>query len=247
MKKYGKSKLGLFLVSSLLLVGCDDNNDQIPVVSETFTVRIENVSTENLINTTRANGAVPLSQGVYAVYESVNPMFTIGIDKKSDAALELMAEDGVTTLLLNQLASMKTIISGLFEAPGGPDNSTALFPGEEATFTFEASPGDELQIITMFMQSNDWFYAFRRNGLDLFDGLEAIDGDVTSELVLYDAGTEDDTAPGTGPDQKLAQDPSVTNQGPRDPLNQIHPAVGSHPEYTIPETASVIKVTITHD
>lgn len=246
MEKLSKLTLSLLLVSALALGGCDDDDDdQIPIVSETFTVQIENVSTNNLINTTRANGTVPLSAGVYAVYDDDNPMFIVG--QPANDGLELIAEDGETAQALSTLQSMSGILEGTFESPGGPDNGPAIFAGESATFTFEASPGDRLQIATMFVQSNDWFYAFGDDGLDLFDGLNAVEGDITSELVLYDAGTEADTAPGTGPDQKPAQDPGAVDVGPDDSVNQVQVAATRHATFTIPATSSVIRVTITHD
>ncbi len=65
----------------------------------------------------------------------------------------------------------------------------------------------------MFVQSNDWFYSFSGGiGLQPFNDETPVTGDVTSALELYDAGTEADTPPGTGPDQKPVQ--ATDNQGP---------------------------------
>jgi hypothetical protein len=239
MDYLNKLKIGLLCVCTIALGGCDDDDD---VVSNTFTVKVENVSSANLINTPRANGTVPLSPGVYAVYKNNNPVFTVG--QTANGGLKLIAEDGVTSQALTLLQSMSDVLAGVFTSPGGPDNGDAIFAGETATFTFRASPGDKLQIATMFVQSNDWFYGFGGNGLDLYNGQNAIEGDVTSSLVLYDAGTEADTAPGTGPDQKPVQDPAATDVGPDDSVNQVQVATTRHSTFTIPATASVIKVTI---
>lgn len=238
-----KLKLYAMCLCLLAFASCDDDDD-INIVSETFTVRVENVSTPGLLNTTRANGTVPLSPGVYAVYDDDNPMFTVG--QAADKGIENIAEDGFNMQEATELQSLADVLSGTFESPGGPDNGPALFAGESATFTFKASPGERLQIATMFVQSNDWFYAFGDNGLDLFDGLDAVEGDVTSEFVLYDAGTEEDTEPGTGPFQKPVQDPQATDVGPADAVNMIQTAAARHPSYTIPAASSVILVTISH-
>ncbi|MGH7718660.1 MAG: spondin domain-containing protein, partial [Gemmatimonadaceae bacterium] len=112
-----------------------------------------------------------------------------------------------------------------------------------ATFTVTASPGERLQFETMFVQSNDWFYAFGGGGLALFNGDTPVSGDVTAQVVLYDAGTEEDTAPGTGPNQKPAQDPVAMNVGPAD--DNLAVRLASTSGFTIPATASVIRVTVT--
>ncbi|MCJ8165207.1 spondin domain-containing protein [Pontibacter sp. E15-1] len=235
---------GCWIFLLALALGSCKEADDFEFVSKKFTVRIENVSTANLVNTPRADGTVPLSPGVYAVYDHYNPMFRVGM--AADEGISRIAEDGFPEQEIMELQSMSKVLSGTFMSPGGPDNGPAIFAGEVATFTFRASPGDRLQIATMFVQSNDWFYAFGDKGLDLFDGLHAVEGDVTSHLVLYDAGTEEDTAPGTGPFQKPVQDPLATNIGPDDAVNQIQKAATRHPDFTIPSTAAVIKVTITH-
>ncbi len=57
----------------------------------------------------------------------------------------------------------------------------------------------------MFGQSNDWFYAPKRQGIDLFTNGKPLSGDITSHFMLYDAGTEKDEEPGVGPNQGARQ------------------------------------------
>ncbi|MDQ6813091.1 MAG: spondin domain-containing protein, partial [Bacteroidota bacterium] len=90
--------------------------------------------------------------------------------------------------------------------------------------------------------SNDWFYGFTGGGLDLYSGNIPISGDQTARVLVYDAGTEADTAPGTGPDQKPVQ--ATDNQGPSESV-VITSAAIRYPAFFIPATAAVIKVTIT--
>jgi hypothetical protein len=60
--------------------------------------------------------------------------------------------------------------------------------------------------------------------------------------VLYDAGTEEDTAPGTGPNQATSQ--TTPNTGPADDNTAIRLA-STNTTFTIPATTAVIKITIT--
>ena len=60
---------------------------------------------------------------------------------------------------MTKLAMLTVPTKGTFATAMDSDAEAALAPGESATFTFTASPGDKLQLMTMFVQSNDWFYA----------------------------------------------------------------------------------------
>ncbi|MEO7394243.1 MAG: spondin domain-containing protein [Chitinophagaceae bacterium] len=206
-------------------------------VTRSFTVTVQNVSTMGLINTMRAGGTVPLSPGAWAIFNGNDPMFTEG--QLADLGTEQIAEDGETTTKIAALGALSRVRAhGVFGPAAGP-----ILSGQSAHFSFNASPGDRLQFETMFVQSNDWFYGFSgKKGLQLFNGNTPITGDVTSAIDLYDAGTEADTAPGTGPDQKPVQ--LTDNQGPSESV-VITEARVRHPGFTIPANNRVIRVTIT--
>lgn len=235
-------------VGAMGAIACDDDDDDTGPAgptTTTFTVLIENVSTNGTLAVTRLNGVVPLSPGVYAVYNGLNPIFTIGDDSaRASESLERLAEDGDNSLEAARLAGLTFVESGTFDAPGGPDNTPLIHPGESATFTITAAPGDRLQIATMFAQSNDWFFAFGGAGLDLFTGGTPVSGDVTGSMILLDAGTEADEPPGEGADQAPAQ--AAPNTGAADPDSTIR-IVSSDTTLAAPPppVASVIRVTIT--
>src|SRR5207247_2199208 len=76
-----------------------------------------------------------------------------------------------------------------------------LTPGAGYDVTISGPPGDRLSLTTMMGQSNDWFYAPAESGIALFKDGKPLSGDITSEIILWDAGTEVNQEPGIGPDQ----------------------------------------------
>ena len=240
--------LALSLLTAVALSGCD-STDTDATTPRTFTVTVENVSTPQTVATDRAMGTVPLSPPTYAVFTGSDPMFRIG--EIANEGTARIAEDGFPDQMVALLSGLSTVsASGAMPSPGGPDNGPALFAGESVTFSFTARPGDRLQMETMFVQSNDWFYGFSGGGLALFNGTTPVSGDVTAQLGVYDAGTEEDTAPGTGPTmlpgpvQKPVQPPTATNYG-TDENVPVQTAAARHPQFTIPANDQVIRVTVT--
>jgi hypothetical protein len=248
--------IGTLLAPAVLVTGMFATTAQAQAAETTFEVTVENVSTPGLLDTDRAMGVVPLSPGVFVTFEGDDPAFTVG--EIADSGTTLIGEDGFPgpmpfitepTELEILTADDAALQVGTFAAPGGTPDVPGIFPGETATFSFTATSGQRLQIETMFVQSNDWFFAFGNGGLALFDGDTPISGDVTSELVIYDAGTEVDTQPGTGPTaplggvQKPVQDPMATDVG--DAENEpIQDARERFADFDIPDNNQIIRVTI---
>lgn len=242
-----RALLTLPLVGAVALAGCDSTDDDDAPVPRTFSVTVANVSAPGTVDTPRAMGTVPLSPPAYAVFTGADPMFALG--QRANEGTERIAEDGFPDAMVALLGGTSSVTaSGAAPSPGGADMGPALFaalmglPAESVTFTVTAVPGQRLQMETMFVQSNDWFISFRDGGLALFDGDTPVSGDVTGRLEVYDAGTEADTAPGTGDFQKPVQDPMATNVGPDDPNPNIR--LASTSGFSIPSLDRVIRVTI---
>ncbi len=185
---------------------------------------------------------VPLSPGVWAVHDQgIMPLYNVGSADFAEG-LEAIAEDGIPTeagATLEAKSGVET--SGIINTPVGASSPAPIGPGASYQFSFDAEPGDRLSIATMYVQSNDWFYGFESDGIALFNGDDAISGDVTSMLELYDAGTEGDEYPGAGLNQVIRQ--SAPNTGPDDPNDTVR-AVSGAPDI-VANTASVIRVTVT--
>ncbi|MGL1903757.1 MAG: spondin domain-containing protein [Fibrobacterales bacterium] len=104
------------------------------------------------------------------------------------------------------------------DAPAGP--------GGSYSFSFKAMKGQKLSLATMFVQSNDWFYGTKPEGIALYgmDGM-AISGNITDKIMLWDAGTEMDQEIATGSYQAPRQ--SGPNMGEPD-LNTLVRMVEGH-------------------
>lgn len=96
--------------------------------------------------------------------------------------------------------------SGAFTTPVGASQAGPLTPGDAYEISFTAGPnkvpgtGVRFSFATMFIPSNDLFYATAPEGIPLFDANGSpIQG--VQLVELYDAGSEEDQEPGTGLDQ----------------------------------------------
>ncbi len=95
--------------------------------------------------------------------------------------------------------------SGVFNTPVGADAPGPALPEEGAAyeFSFYAGPSTvpgtttKLSFATMFVASNDLFYAPLGSGITLYEDGEPISGDITDQVFLWDAGTEVNEAPGS--------------------------------------------------
>jgi len=196
------------------------------VTAQTVTNLIEGVSGHDTLKLVNGKSiSAHISPGMYAVISGDTVIFDVG--KPAAAALERQAEDGSPKDLVETLRLRHGVrVVGTF-TPGEP-------------FVVTLRPGDRLVFTTMFVQSNDLFYAPRPQGIPLFDTQNRlITGDVTSQIVLWDAGTEVNEAPGIGPNQAPRQ--ARPNRGPTESgvVRQVNDG------FKYPDAAEVIRVTST--
>ncbi|NIN73060.1 MAG: hypothetical protein GTO46_14255 [Gemmatimonadetes bacterium] len=183
---------------------------------------------------------VPLSPGVWAVHTADAVLFTDGQADRGDG-LEALAEDGDPSGLAAALSGQSGIeSSGAFTTPDGATMPGVILPGGSYSFTITATPGAKLSLATMFVQSNDLFYAPNEAGINLFSmSGSPISGDVTSQFMLWDAGTEVNQEPGIGLDQAPRQ------SGPDSGADESGTVRLVDDAYTYPSVSNVIRVTIT--
>jgi hypothetical protein len=190
-----------------------------------FTVVIRNVATQQTLKFPDGmTSAAPIAPGIYAVMEDGAKLFLPG-KPASGSGLEQLAEDGDAQALLSAIMRMNGVrAAGLF-VPGQP-------------FTIKAMPGDRLAFASMFVQSNDKFYAPDPQGVDLFDGVTPAAGDFTAKVMLWDGGTEKDEPPGAGPNQAPRQ--KAANTG----LEESGVVRAADDGFIYPATADVIQFTV---
>ncbi|MBI1259912.1 MAG: hypothetical protein GC204_20790 [Chloroflexi bacterium] len=95
---------------------------------------------------------------------------------------------------------------GIDGVPVGAAARRPAMPGEAFEFTVKAAPGDHLSFASMYGQSNDSFFGFGDDGVALYDANgNPVSGDVSDQVLIWDAGTEVNEPLGSGPNQAPRQ------------------------------------------
>ncbi|MFH1734549.1 MAG: spondin domain-containing protein [bacterium] len=159
----------------------------------------------------------------------------------------VITQASFTVTIENVSGEFDFFASGVFNEPisnlASPATPGPIQPGDSYEFNFAAAPGHKLSLATMFVLSNDLFYAPDGDGIELFDALDnPITGDITDQFHLWDAGTEVNEEPGVGMNQPPLQ--AGPNTGPDDPNNTVRLV---NDAFTYPSVSEVIDVTLTYD
>ena len=230
--------LGL-AVSAILFAGLNNIVSAGGKRTANFKVKIENIGTSDGIAT--ADGSkypFALSPGLFVVNHKKQWFFDEG--GKAGKALELQAEDGNPEQLSKRLITkVGSLYLGVFNTPAGSDKPGPLLPGGSYEFNFTASEGMRLNLVAMFGQSNDLFYA-PKSAIELFDKEgNPLAGDITEKLLLWDAGTEVNQAPGVGDEQAPRQKMPDTGKSENGVVRLVNDG------FVYPNTRDVLRVTIT--
>ena len=228
---------GVFVVHSganpLFTVGEPDRGEGLEELAEDGTV-----STLAEAVAERSGLTTLIAPGVYATHAAGPFLFSAGAT--ASIGLEAMAEDGDPALLdIEVRAAGRFRDAGMFAVPLGAAGPAQVGPGQAYEFSVIATPGDALSFVTMFVQSNDLFYAPPQEGIDLFPGGVALEGDITDRILLWDAGTEVNEKPGLGVYQ-LPRQPGPSTGPVEDGVVKV-----LDPCFTYPNLSDVLRVTLT--
>ncbi len=228
---------GVFVVhpgaNPLFTVGEPDRGEGLEGLAEDGTVSALAAAVEE-----RSGLTTLIAPGVYATH-ATGP-FLFNADAAASIGLEAMAEDGNPAILNTEVQDAGEFRdAGVFAVPAGAEGPAPVGPGQAYEFEVIATPGDALSFVTMFVQSNDLFYAPSEQGIDLFPGGVALEGDITDQILLWDAGTEVNEKPGFGVYQAPRQ--PGPNSGPVEDgvVNILDPC------FTYPDLSDVLRVTLT--
>ncbi len=229
---------GVFVVHSdpnpLFTVGSADRGEGLEGVAEDGTTGDLRAA---LGSRTGATGV--LAPGVYAVHRTPSILFEGGAPDRG-LGLEAIAEDGAPGALAGALAGDPEVsASDLFNTPAGAAAPGPATPGGRYTFTVTAEEGDRLSFATMYVQSNDLFFAPAETGIDLFPGGVPLSGDVTGMVLLWDAGTEVNERPGVGLFQAPRQPGPDTGADENGSVRQVNDG------YDYGDVEGLIRVTVT--
>lgn len=230
---------GVFVVHGgadpLYTVGADERGEGLEGIAEDGNTMMlaENVEARTGITS-------PIAPGVYAASPFPKVLFAEG-DPDFGDGLEGLAEDGAVADLAAALDGRAGITtSGLFNTPDGAAGPGPVFPGQSYSFEVTATRRDRLHLATMYVQSNDLFFAPSEEGIDLFRGRRPLSGDITQYFELWDAGTEVNEIPGIGSNQAPRQ------AGPDTGEDEVHGTViNPNDGFSYPSVGEVIRVTIT--
>jgi hypothetical protein len=152
------------------------------------------------------------------------------------------------TVRVENIAPWTVLKSGTF---GTRTDGTAgpIRPGEAYELAFTAGKGQKLSFVAMLGQSNDWFFGPGPDGIALYDADGApISGDVTSQLALWDAGTELDQEPGVGDATGPMQPSPEFGAADADATVRMIGAtkqLANGQTFAVPAVSSMIKATLT--
>ena len=201
------------------------------------------VTVTNTSDTTGALGA--LTPVAWAVHRAGVRAFDPG--QLASPGLEALAESGSPAAFVAELSADGAFATGVANTAVGAGAPGPLTPG--ASYTFSVTPDAQnpyLSLATMFVPSNDTFFALPSTGLLLVNpdgsrrGNAEIATDVATGLQAWDAGTEANEIGAAGPTQAPRQ------SGPDEGFAEGSGLVRrfDDPIHTYPSTDRIVRVTI---
>lgn len=141
---------------------------------------------------------------ITAITAGIFATFSLSSCDDRDNMMENLSQQRTITFE-NVVVPKDFVQSGRFQGAGTP----IIAPGQSVTIKFSAGKAQSLMFATMYGASKDWFFASKQPGIKLFDNNgNAITGDVSSEVLLWDNGTKNN-ATGQAENNPIAQVPGV--------------------------------------
>ncbi len=165
--------------------------------------------------------------------------FTEVRSPKNEELLNMGPNRTYTVIVENVSTNYMFFESGVTSIPEGEGAAGPAHPGQSFKFSFHAGPNHKLSFATMYGFSNDGFYALNEGGINVYEGdfpAVNVERDITSDIILWDAGTQVNQEPGPNNPHNGADENGVV----RDKM-----AVGDGFDYGT--VATNLKATLTYD
>ena len=141
-----------------------------------------------------------------------------------------------------------TVIKSGVQATKTNGTTGPIAGGQAFEIPFTAGKGQRVSFVAMLGQSTDWFFGPGPDGIALYDANGAPrGGDVTSEIMLWDAGTEIDQEPGVGDSTGPKQPNPEYGAADADPTVRLigaQKALANGEMFTLPAIDSMIRATL---
>jgi hypothetical protein len=162
------------------------------------------------------------------------PLTLVACKKNNDSTPASGSQQSTITVE-NVLNSKPLVESGTFQGAGSP---ALILPGQSVSIQFSAAKGEALTFASMYGWSNDLFFAPANPGILVYDtNGKPIEGDVSSQVKLWDNGTRINQKPGA----------AVTHPGVAD-TKSITEVKGSDAQgNTYLSASSLIKATLKYN
>ncbi|WP_207423061.1 spondin domain-containing protein [Desertivirga brevis] len=129
---------------------------------------------------------------------------------KKDQVSAVMYETQSTITVENVLDSRPLVESGTFKGSG---TLPVILPGQSINIQFSAAKGQAISFATMYGWSNDLFFAPANPGILVYDADgKPLEGDVSSQVKLWDNGTRVNQVPGANVNHPGVQDTKVITE-----------------------------------
>ena len=146
-------------------------------------------------------------------------------------------------LRIENIAPWKLLKAGSQSTIAGTMMTGNALPGQAFEMRFTAGPGHYLTFATTLIESNDWFFAPDPAGIPLYVDGKQLEGDITSYVRLWDAGTEVNQELGVG--NATCGNQPMRDFGAPDPDSRVRlvtePTVGGS---VVPAINAMIRVTL---
>jgi hypothetical protein len=151
-----------------------------------------------------------------------------------------------TVTITNVATTYSFLDGGIFDTPVDAAQPGPAVPGEEYQITFDAGRNQRLSFATMLAATNDLFFGPDSDGIALYSNGEPVEGNITDQIYLWDAGTEINEEPAVGPNTVTQQENPNTGEDEDGIILKIDD-VTTGVAFDYPAVSELLEVSLAHN